>query len=186
MFQFLFNCQIYEISGIYSPLQQCNIYSFTFVRSSCLRLATLRAFLSVLLMKAGELSPAMAFCRSKVLAKISSGLRPLAASSRCIAANICQQKILCRKWSHSFIAVCAWAAWKSQFLQGWQSALAVNVYWCCCCLKLLAASYQETRSHPCLRYIQTKCRISKSGQVLKFSNSSSREKEWQHSFEMPN
>ena len=60
----------------------------TFVRSALLRLATLRAFLRVLLMKAGLLSPAMAFWRRSVLARISSGLRPLAASSLCIAARI--------------------------------------------------------------------------------------------------
>lgn len=63
-----------------------------FVKSSLLRLATLSAFLSVLLMKAGELSPAIAFCSSSVLARISSGLRPLAASSRCIAARIYRHK----------------------------------------------------------------------------------------------
>ena len=60
----------------------------TFVRSALLRLATLRAFLRVLLMNAGLLSPAMAFWRRSVLARISSGLRPLAASSLCIAARI--------------------------------------------------------------------------------------------------
>ena len=67
---------------------------FTLVRSSLLRFATLRAFLRVLLMKAGELSPAIAFWSNNVLAKISSGLRPLAASSLCIAAKICQEKLL--------------------------------------------------------------------------------------------
>ena len=60
----------------------------TLTRSSLLRLATLRAFFRVLLMKAGELSPAIAFCSSRVFARISSGLRPLAASSLCMAARI--------------------------------------------------------------------------------------------------
>ena len=45
-------------------------------------------------MKAGELSPAIAFCSSSVLARISSGLRPLAASSRCIAARIYRHTLL--------------------------------------------------------------------------------------------
>ena len=64
---------------------------FTLVSSSGVTFAAFKAFLSVLLTKAGELSPAMAFWRSIVLARISSSVKPLLANSRLMAAKICQK-----------------------------------------------------------------------------------------------
>ena len=65
-------------------------------------LAACMALFKVLLTKAGELSPARAFCNSIVLARISSGDSPLLASSLCMAARICRYK----KWIHDIFRLC--------------------------------------------------------------------------------
>ena len=115
-----------------------------FVKSSLLRLATLSAFLSVLLMKAGELSPAIAFCSSSVLARISSGLRPLAASSRCIAARIYRHKLSVSRISkESSLKRRAFLTAASSWLT---NCAALGVLMLCCC----AASDAKFCSNRCV------------------------------------